>query len=292
MRSSRRRHGASSRPGARALGELAALSGIAIAQPILDVMGRSPDFFIFRRATRSDIVAVAVFVAVAPAAALWVVEWLAAVLVGSRAWRRVHLAAIVGLGAVVAIQLLKAATPVRGVALAVLAVAAGGVATGAYTASRGLRSWLVLMAPSGVVFAALFLLVSPVSQLVLPGRAVAAGAPVRAPKPVVMVVFDELPLMTLLDSDGTINRRLFPNFARLASESMWLRNTTGVAGYTPVALPPLLTGQWPPRSTRRTSSACWRRRTASRRTKRSARCARRRTVTLRPRPARREPERC
>ena len=245
MRSSRSTHGAKSRPGARLLGELAALSGIAIAQPILDVMGRSPDFFIFRRATRSDIVAMALFVVVAPAAVLWVVEWLAALLLGPRAGRRAHVAAISALVSLVALQVLKDVTPVRGVALALSSVVVGAVAAHGYRISRGLRSWLVLMAPSGVVFAALFLLVSPVSQLILPARSAAAGAPARAPKPVVMVVFDELPLMTLLDSDGTINRRLFPNFARLASGSMWLRNTTGVAGYTPVALPPLLTGQWP-----------------------------------------------
>jgi hypothetical protein len=36
-----------------ALAELFALSGLVIAQPVLDVTGRSPDFFLFRRATGS-----------------------------------------------------------------------------------------------------------------------------------------------------------------------------------------------------------------------------------------------
>ena len=40
----------------RALLELFALNGFVVVQPVLDVMGRSPDFFLFRRADRSDIV--------------------------------------------------------------------------------------------------------------------------------------------------------------------------------------------------------------------------------------------
>ena len=39
-----------------ALVELFVLCGFAIAQPLLDVTGRSPEFFLFRRADRLDIV--------------------------------------------------------------------------------------------------------------------------------------------------------------------------------------------------------------------------------------------
>jgi hypothetical protein len=38
-----------------ALAELFALTGLAITQPVLDVTGRSPDMFLFRRADRLDI---------------------------------------------------------------------------------------------------------------------------------------------------------------------------------------------------------------------------------------------
>jgi hypothetical protein len=40
-----------------ALVELFVLCGFAIAQPLLDVTGRSPEFFLFRRADRLDIAA-------------------------------------------------------------------------------------------------------------------------------------------------------------------------------------------------------------------------------------------
>jgi hypothetical protein len=63
--------------------------------------------------------------------------------------------------------------------------------------------------------------------------------------PLVMILFDEFPLSSLLDSKGQIDRRVYPNFAELAGQSTWYRNATGVAGYTPWAMPSMLTGNYP-----------------------------------------------
>ena len=41
-----------------ALLELFALTGLAIAQPLLDVTGKAPDFFLYHRAGRNQILAV------------------------------------------------------------------------------------------------------------------------------------------------------------------------------------------------------------------------------------------
>ena len=102
-----------------------------------------------------------------------------------------------------------------------------------------------------MVFALVFLLMSPTSKLVLPARAEdrrrpapAAAASGRQP-PLVMILFDEFPLSSLLDSKGQIDRRVYPNFAELADQSTWYRNATGVSGYTPWAMPAMLTGNYP-----------------------------------------------
>lgn len=60
--------------------------------------------------------------------------------------------------------------------------------------------------------------------------------------PVVMIVFDELPLGTLLTEDAGIDSLLFPNFARLADSSTWFRNATSPAPFTREALPAILRG--------------------------------------------------
>jgi hypothetical protein len=93
------------------------------------------------------------------------------------------------------------------------------------------------------VVVVLFLMVAPTSRLVwgTAGQAMAAG-PVADPAPVVMVVFDEFPVATLIDGSGEIRADLFPGFARLAATGTWFRNAVGVHERTEEALPTMLTG--------------------------------------------------
>lgn len=65
------------------------------------------------------------------------------------------------------------------------------------------------------------------------------------PIPVVLVVFDELPLASLITPSGNIDGRLFPRFARLQRESIWFRNATSTRTFTAEALPAILTGTSP-----------------------------------------------
>ena len=51
--------------------ELLALCGLAIAQPLLDVTGRSPDFFLFYGAGAREILLLVALVTLAPPLLLW-----------------------------------------------------------------------------------------------------------------------------------------------------------------------------------------------------------------------------
>ena len=233
-----------------ALVELFVLSGFAIAQPLLDVTGKSPDFFLFRRADRLDILVLVLGVILLPALLIWAAEVVVG-LVSEQVRRFLHLAAVFGLFALLAIQVAKKLTDLRGPLLVAIAVAAGAGAAVLYARQGWVRLWLRYLAPAPVVFALVFLLMSPTSRLVLParaeasaGQAPAAAATGRQP-PLVMILFDEFPLSSLLDSKGQIDRRVYPNFAELADQSTWYRNATGVAGYTPWAMPAMLTGNYP-----------------------------------------------
>jgi hypothetical protein len=234
-----------------ALVELFVLSGFAIAQPLLDVTGKSPDFFLFRRADRLDIVLLVTGVTLLPALGIWALE-VAVGVVSETVRRFLHLAAVFGLFTLLAIQVAKKLTDLRGPVLVGIALVAGVLAAGLYARQSWVRLWLRYLAPAPVVFALLFLLLSPTAKLVLPARAEptsgaqapAAAAPGTHPH-VVMILFDEFPLSSLLDSKGQIDKRVYPNFAELAGQSTWYRNATGVAGYTPWAMPAMLTGNYP-----------------------------------------------
>ena len=232
----------------RALGRngahLAALSAFAFAQPLFDLLDDSADFFAVRGSSRWEIVLFALAVVFLPPAALLLVEALAG-LVSRKLREGLHVVFVGGLAAVVALQVLKRATSLTSTeALLALAVLAGAAAALLYVRLAPIRSFLTVLSPAPLVFLALFLLVSPVSRLTLAHGADVRLANVGARAPVVMVVFDEFPVTDLLTADGEIDAERFANFARLAGESTWYRNTTTVSAGTTRAVPAIMTGRY------------------------------------------------
>src|SRR4029453_4684039 len=148
-----------------ALVEVFVLSGFAIAQPLLDVTGKSPDFFLFRRADRVDILILVLGVILLPALVIWAIE-LAVGLVSELVRRLLHLAAVFGLFTLLAIGGAKKLTDLRGPVLGAVAAGAGAGAAVLYARQSWVRLWLRYLAPAPVIFALVFLLVSPTSRLV------------------------------------------------------------------------------------------------------------------------------
>jgi Sulfatase len=236
----------------RAFLELFVLCGFAVTQPVLDVTGRSPEFFLFNRASRGDILLLVAAIALLPALAAWAGELLVGLL-GRGPRRAAHLAVVAGLCTVIAVEVAKKLLPMRGGRLVALALVAGLAATWLLATRPTLQLWLRYLTPAPLVFVLVFALASPSASLVRPGGdAPVAGASGqvgsgRAP-PVVMLFFDEFPTPSLLDRHGRIDARMYPNFARLAGGSTWYRNATAVNGYTPYAVPAMLTGRYPARA--------------------------------------------
>jgi len=236
--------------------ELFVLAGLVVAQPLLDVTGKAPDFFVFHRAGPGEILALVALIVVAPPAVLWLPEAAAQLVAGERGRRAVHLVLLAGLFAVLALEVGKKLTPVRGGRLVLAALVAGALVALVYARWPVVKLWLRYLAPAPLVFAMLFATTSPSSTLLLPsgsqGRATVPVRtdPARPLPPVVMVFFDEFPLQSLLDSHGRVDTRVYPNFARLAAGSTWYRNATGIAGFTPTAVPAMLTGRYPDKSRR------------------------------------------
>jgi Sulfatase len=60
-----------------------------------------------------------------------------------------------------------------------------------------------------------------------------------------MVVFDELPLTSLMGPGGQIDAARYPAFARLARAATWYRGATAVHDSTALAVPAMLDGRYP-----------------------------------------------
>jgi hypothetical protein len=225
--------------------ELFALSGVAVVQPTLDILSNNPSLFVTRGTTAAQAILLVLLLALVPP----VVLWLGTVVVGALvppARRYAHaLAAALVIGVIV-IEVMKERTSAATAVLWILGVSLGIAGGVALLRSELVRSFLRYLAIAVPVFALLFLAASPVTKVVFSSDpASASGVGIDTPHRVVFVVFDELPLASLLDGEGGIDAELFPSLAGLAADGTFYRNTTTVASYTQRAVPAMLSGQFP-----------------------------------------------
>jgi len=221
---------------------LLGLASVAVTQPLLDVFGRNPEFFVAGRYSSAQIIAFAVVVAFAPAAVGTALVG-AATAVNQRAGTFVYW----GLVAVFAAALVGAILRTADVdsTLAFLgAVVVGGALAVLMVRRRGGHLLASYLAVAGVFFTGTFLFASPTAALVRGEQSGDLGRvelPVP-PGPVVWIVLDEFPIATILDADGEINAARYPGFAELATLSTWYRNASSPHNLTHRAVPAQLTG--------------------------------------------------
>ena len=219
---------------------VAVLWALAVAGPLFDTLGGNPEFFAVRAASPGEIVAFALLVTFVPPLALLAAEWLVGLVSEAAAWA-LHVVFVAALSAAVVLGVLSLGTAP---ALA-LALVAGIAAAIVYVRFPPARTLLTVLGPAPLAFVALFLLVSDASDLVFPASADVQAVHVRSSAPVVLVIFDEFPVHSLMGPDGRIDARRYPNFARLARDATWYRNTASVDQDTPYAVPAILDGRLP-----------------------------------------------
>jgi hypothetical protein len=223
---------------------LAVLWCFAVAQPLFDLLKDNPEFFAARGSSGFDIVSFSVLLVVLPPALLLALELLVG-LAGRGARRAAHVALIAGLVALIAAQALKKAIDASDVVLIVLSLAIGAGAGLLWLRAEPVRSFLNILSPAPLVFLALFLFSGSISELAFPNEASARtiGGVTRAP--IVVVLLDELPVNTLLDEDGQLDRERYPGFAELAGSSTWFKNAYTIYDSTERAQPAIMDGNLP-----------------------------------------------
>lgn len=230
--------------GSRGL-HLFALCGFALAQPLLGLLSRHTPFLVAHDLSAAEIgLLVAVVVFTLPAA-LWLLGAAISVVSGPLS-RAVHQLSVAILIAVTALPTLHRMQGVTGDVAVALSVGAGAFATVVYAGTSNLRRFLSFLALAPIVFAGAFLFDSSISKLLFePRGSIPLEVEVQSDNPVVFLVFDELPLTSLLRSPNRIDRLRYPAFHRLAQGSTWYRNATTVHSNTVAAVPALLTGRYP-----------------------------------------------
>jgi hypothetical protein len=222
---------------------LLGLVAIAIAQPLFEVVANSPEFFPARSTPPATIVAtVTAICLVLPLVLLGIERAIGAV--SGNASTAFH-------GVVVAVLCAALVMPWfrRNELLvfpwdAVIATAIGLAVALAQIRIRIVRQFMTALAPAAFIVPFLFFLHPGVKQSFLPSESAAALEAIERTPPIVLVVFDELPLNSLLDVNGNIDAERYPNFGALARDAYWFRNASTVAYVTAYAVPAILSGRY------------------------------------------------
>ena len=222
---------------------LGALWALAMVQPMLALLGGSPEFFVARANTTGQIVLYALTLTFGPPLVALVIELLANRVSPRLRWG-IHLFLMTVVAAALALTFAKRYLDLPAAVLIVFSIGIAVVGVYAYDRWRFPKAFMDVLIPAPIVILIVFLFISPTSRLITPDQSpqaeqIEVGNPAR----VVMVIFDELPLAALMKDDGSIDASRYPNFAAMAGQSTWYRNASAAGAYTPVAVPTILTGR-------------------------------------------------
>jgi hypothetical protein len=233
---------------------LLTLVAFAVAQTVYDVVASNPELLAARRVTNAQLLAVVGCYGLVPAIVLGALWSLC-----RRFSALLHRAVFSGLILVFSLAVFwQARNTYLGEGEGLLHAAWLWVIPGAALAflgwrkERGFRSFLLALSPAILIFPALFLYRTWRTPIAPPPLAVSVEAsseltPPLTPNgaPVFVLVFDELALHVLLDADGKIDGRSYPNFAKLSGESHWFRNATSNSSKTITAIAAIVAGKLP-----------------------------------------------
>ena len=221
------------------------LAGFAVAQPLFDLLSRQAEFFAFRQTTWADITVLVLILSVLLPLCVIGAEAIIGLL-SSRLRRWVH-GAVIAAG--VAATLLPALHSISapGTLLVAGALLLGGLAALGYVFLLPVRQFFSLLSPAVLIFPGLFVFASPVFRIVFPADAATPVERVQIPDPppIVFIILDEFPTTSLLNEHHQIDAVRYPNFAALARNATWFRNTTTVSISTDQSVPAILTGKYP-----------------------------------------------
>lgn len=223
---------------------LAGLWALAIAQPLLDTLARGPEFLVAQRADALDILLLTASLVLAPPLLLTGIVAGASTI--GRRTASVTEAVLCGLlVSTLAIQAGYRAGISGWSGAAIVGTAVAALAAAAWLRFAAFRAFTTVAALAALVVPAVFLAAPGIRPMIWRSAEQALASGVEASAPVVLLVFDELPLVSVLDARGEIDSGRFPALVKLASDGIWFRNATTSSDYTRWALPAILTGRRP-----------------------------------------------
>ena len=223
---------------------LLGLVTIAIAQPIFAVLSKSHEFFAARGTTPATAVAAVLVICFGVPFGLMSVERVIR-MISRRAAAAIYGVMVAALSAAAAMPWLRQIESLTSPSDDVIAGVVGILVAIANDRVHIVRQFLIALGFTAFAVPMLFLAQPGVRRSLWASESAVSVEAIEQAPPIVFVIFDELPLNSLLIRDGNIDAGRYPNIAALSGDAYWFRNASTVASNTSHAVPAILSGRYP-----------------------------------------------
>ncbi|HEY7162119.1 MAG TPA: hypothetical protein VH815_12715, partial [Acidobacteriota bacterium] len=228
------------------LGDAIAIFGLyslSVARPLFEVLAPNAEFFVFKRASRLEIFIFIFALSFIIPALLVLIRFLLSK-ISEKAGNIFQSIVIAILTFAFVVPGLNSHHFITNTWMFVLLILFSGLLGLGYFRLNWLRLFYVYLAPAIVVVPLLFLFSPRIHRILFESLPDIPSVKVQSETPLVFVIFDEFPLISLLDQNREIDPR-YPTFLRMSKEWNWYRGASTVAELTESAVPGILTGRYP-----------------------------------------------
>lgn len=222
-----------------------ALFNLAIVHPLFFTLIKGPEFFVYHQIKRTELLLLVLLLSFVAPCILYLL-YLFAGRIGPRFQQAFRILVFATLSTLILMLPLKKFDYVPGTILVpMIFILSVIVFWFGYSRFSWIRDFLLFFAPAILIVPAIFLFNPQIQKIMRAENPVAKAIHPGNNVPIVMVVFDEFPLVSLLNSKLEIDSHLFPNFSEFSKRATFYRNATTAGDQTILAIPSILTGNYP-----------------------------------------------
>jgi hypothetical protein len=229
------------------LGDAIAIFGLyslSVARPLLELLAPNAEFFVFKRASRLEILVFVFTLCFIIPALLVLIRFLLS--------KISEKAANIFQGIVIAILTLAFILPglnkhhfITGTGILIMLVICCALLGVGYFLFNWLRLFYIYLAPAILIVPLIFIISPRIHRILFAKSVEIQSVKIESKTPLIFIVFDEFPTISLMDEHREIDAVRYPNFSKMSKEWNWYRGTSSVAERTEGAVPAILSGCYP-----------------------------------------------
>lgn len=222
-----------------------ALFNLAVVHPLFSTLIKGPEFFVYHQIKRTELLLLVLLLSFVAPCILYLIYLLAG-RVGPRFQQAFQITVFAILSTLILMLPLKRFDYVPSIVLVpTIFILFVMLFWFGYSRFGWLRDFLLFSAPAILVVPAIFLFNPQIQKIMRAENPIATAVHPGNDVPIVIIVFDEFPLVSLLNSKLEVDSHLFPNFSEFSKRATFYRNATTAGDQTIIAIPSILTGNYP-----------------------------------------------